>query len=95
MVVLNLELRLIVSKGIGYEGLNYLEEAGKSYQMPTITEVLAPEDVEPVAQQADILQIGARNMQNFTLLKAVGKVHRPGDAQARYDVLTRRTLTGG
>jgi chorismate mutase/prephenate dehydratase len=44
--------------------------------MPIITEVMHPSDVEKVAQQSDILQIGARNMQNFPLLKEVGKVPR-------------------
>ncbi|MCB0339282.1 MAG: 3-deoxy-7-phosphoheptulonate synthase [Bdellovibrionales bacterium] len=64
-------------QGLGFEGLDLLVEAGRVYDMPVITEVLSPEDVEPVAEKADILQIGARNMQNFTLLTAVGRVHRP------------------
>ena len=64
-------------QGLGYEGLDYLVEAGKEYDLPVITEVLAPEDVQAVAEKADILQIGARNMQNFTLLNEVGKVQRP------------------
>ena len=45
--------------------------------MPIITEVLTPEDVELVARYADILQVGARNMQNFSLLDEVGKVNKP------------------
>ena len=52
-------------------------EAGRAYGLPVITEVLSTEDVQPVAEKADILQIGARNMQNFTLLRAVGRTRRP------------------
>ncbi len=64
-------------QGMGFEGLDELEAAGNKYDLPIITEVLAPEQVLDVAKQADILQIGARNMQNFSLLKEVGKTHRP------------------
>ncbi len=64
-------------QGLGFEGLDYLAEAGETYGLPIITEVLNTEDVRAVAQQADIIQIGARNMQNFALLKEVGKVHKP------------------
>ncbi len=64
-------------QGLGFEGLNELEAAGKTFGLPVITEVLSPDQVEAVARQADILQIGARNMQNFSLLKAVGRCHRP------------------
>ncbi|KAF0161440.1 MAG: phospho-2-dehydro-3-deoxyheptonate aldolase [Ignavibacteria bacterium] len=64
-------------QGMGYDGLNLLVEAGKYYDMPVITEVMDTEQVSEVAKTADILQIGARNMQNFALLKEVGKTHRP------------------
>ncbi len=64
-------------QGLGFDGLNELKSAGKKYDLPIITEVLSPEQVAETAMQADILQIGARNMQNFSLLKEVGKVHRP------------------
>ncbi len=64
-------------QGLGYEGLELLVEAGRTYGLPVITEVLTTEDVRPVAEYADILQIGARNMQNFSLLKECGKVDRP------------------
>jgi chorismate mutase/prephenate dehydratase len=64
-------------QGMGYEGLDLLEEAGRAYGLPIVTEVLHPSDVERVAQQADALQIGARNMQNFALLKEAGRVDRP------------------
>lgn len=64
-------------QGLGFEGLEYMKAAGQQYDLPIITEVLAPDQVQEVAKHADILQIGARNMQNFSLLKEVGKTHRP------------------
>lgn len=64
-------------QGLGYDGLEMLAEAGKTFGLPVITEVISPEDVEQVARKADILQIGTRNMQNFSLLQAVGRTHRP------------------
>ncbi len=64
-------------QGLGFEGLSYLTEAGKIYDMPIITEVLAPEQIFDVAKYSDIIQIGARNMQNFPLLKEAGRIHRP------------------
>jgi chorismate mutase/prephenate dehydratase len=64
-------------QGLGYEGLDQLVEAGRAYGLPVITEVLSSEDVVKVAERADLLQVGARNMQNFTLLREVGRVNRP------------------
>ncbi len=64
-------------QGLGYEGLEMLAEAGRAYGLPTITEVPAPEHVGRVAELADVLQIGARNMQNFALLAEVGRTSRP------------------
>ncbi len=64
-------------QGLGWEGLEMLVEAGKAFGLPVVTEVVSPEDVEGVAKKADALQIGTRNMQNFALLSAVGRVHRP------------------
>ena len=64
-------------QGLGYEGLDLLVEAGRAHGMPVITEVMTTEDVERVAEKADILQIGARNMQNYSLLKAIGQTRRP------------------
>ena len=63
--------------GLGYDGLKFLTDAGKFYDLPVITEVLSINQVEEVAKYSDILQIGARNMQNFSLLIEVGKTHRP------------------
>lgn len=64
-------------RGLGETGLKILAQAGKETQMPVITEVISPEHVDLVAKYADILQIGARNMQNFILLDEVGKTKKP------------------
>ena len=64
-------------QGLGYEGLDLLEAAGREHGLPIVTEVMHPADVEKVARQADVLQLGARNMQNFSLLKELGRVDRP------------------
>ena len=64
-------------QGLGPKGLEILAEARKETGLPIITEVMAVEDVALVAKYADILQIGARNMQNFNLLDACGKQERP------------------
>jgi 3-deoxy-7-phosphoheptulonate synthase len=64
-------------RGLGEEGLKLLAEAKQETGLPLVTEVLAPEDVELVVKYADILQVGARNMQNFILLDEVGKAKKP------------------
>ncbi len=64
-------------QGLGYEGLDYLAEAGREAGLPIVTEVMRIDQLEPVAAVADCLQIGARNMQNFDLLKEVGRVGKP------------------
>jgi 3-deoxy-7-phosphoheptulonate synthase len=64
-------------QGLGEEGLELLAEAREETGLPIITEVMAPEAVPLVSKYADVLQIGARNMQNYSLLQAVGKAHRP------------------
>ena len=64
-------------QGMRYEGLDILVKAGDTYDFSVITEVLAVEDVHKVAEKAHVLQIGARNMQNFTLLQEVGRTQRP------------------
>ncbi|MCO6431316.1 MAG: bifunctional 3-deoxy-7-phosphoheptulonate synthase/chorismate mutase [Deltaproteobacteria bacterium] len=64
-------------QGLGLQGLDFLAEAGRTFGMPIITEVMSEEYIEPVAAKSDIIQIGARNMQNFSLLKAIGRTQRP------------------
>ncbi len=64
-------------RGLGESGLKILAQAGKETRMPIITEVMSPDHVDLVAKYADILQIGARNMQNFILLDEVGKTKKP------------------
>jgi chorismate mutase/prephenate dehydratase len=64
-------------QGLGWEGLDMLAEAGRVYGLPIVTEVTAPEHVEKMAEKADVLQIGTRNMQNFALLNEVGRANRP------------------
>jgi len=64
-------------QGLGEEGLKLLKEVGDELDILTVSEVMAPEDVSLVAEHIDILQIGARNMQNFPLLIAAGKSGHP------------------
>lgn len=64
-------------QGLGWEGVDLLAEAGRASGMPTVSEVMTIDQVERMARQIDVLQIGARNMQNFDLLKAVGRSGKP------------------
>ncbi|MCP4712651.1 MAG: 3-deoxy-7-phosphoheptulonate synthase [Planctomycetes bacterium] len=64
-------------QGMGEEGLKILRECGDRLGLPIVTEVTDPRNVELVARYADMLQVGARNMQNFVLLSEIGKVHKP------------------
>src|SRR4051795_4254944 len=64
-------------QGLGVEALRYLAEARERTGLPVITEAMEPSQVDIVAEYADILQIGARNMQNYSLLNAAGRVARP------------------
>jgi 3-deoxy-7-phosphoheptulonate synthase len=64
-------------QGMGEEGLRILREVGDKHGMPVVTEVMDPRQVSLVEQWADMFQIGARNMQNFDLLKEVGKAKKP------------------
>lgn len=64
-------------QGLGEEGLKILYEAKKETGMPIVTELMDPRDTELLCQYADIIQIGARNMQNFRLLLEVGKIDKP------------------
>ncbi len=73
-------------QGLGLQGLRFLAEARERTGLPVVTEVMEPAQVEHVAEYADILQIGARNMQNYSLLMAVGRIGRP--------VLLKRALAG-
>lgn len=73
-------------RGLGPEGLRYLAAAGREAGMPVITELMSVRDIEAVAEHADVIQIGARNMQNFMLLDEVGRTHKP--------VMLKRALSG-
>jgi 3-deoxy-7-phosphoheptulonate synthase len=64
-------------QGLGWEGVDLLAEAGRATGLPTVSEVMTVDQVERMARQIDVLQIGARNMQNFDLLKAVGRTGKP------------------
>jgi 3-deoxy-7-phosphoheptulonate synthase len=73
-------------QGMGEEGLQYMAEAREITGLPVITEVMTVEQVPLVVEYADILQIGARNMQNYGLLNAVGKTNKP--------VMLKRGMSG-
>ncbi|MFH1645582.1 MAG: 3-deoxy-7-phosphoheptulonate synthase [Candidatus Omnitrophota bacterium] len=64
-------------QGLGEEGLKYLQQVGKELGMPVVTEVMDIRDIELIEKYADMIQIGARNMQNFNLLKEVGLSKKP------------------
>ena len=64
-------------QGLGKEGLEHLKQVGDELNMVTVTEVMDPRDVELVARFTDVLQIGARNMQNFNLLREVAETQKP------------------
>ncbi|CAI2717331.1 3-deoxy-7-phosphoheptulonate synthase [Nitrospina watsonii] len=64
-------------QGMEEEGLKLLKEAREATHLPIVTEVMNPSDVQLVARYADVLQVGARNVQNFSLLKELGKVDKP------------------
>jgi 3-deoxy-7-phosphoheptulonate synthase len=73
-------------QGMEEDGLKLLQKAKKATGLAIITEVMSDRDVDLIAQYADVMQVGARNMQNFILLKALGKCGRP--------VLLKRGLSG-
>jgi 3-deoxy-7-phosphoheptulonate synthase len=73
-------------RGLGEEGLRYLAQAGRVSGLPVITELMSVRDIDVVAKYADVIQIGARNMQNFMLLDEVGKLKKP--------VMIKRALSG-
>jgi 3-deoxy-7-phosphoheptulonate synthase len=73
-------------QGLGEEGLRYLKEAGEANGLPVVTEIVAGEDAAMMKDYVDVFQIGARNMQNFHLLKKVGALGKP--------VILKRGLAG-
>lgn len=73
-------------QGLGLEGLRLLAEARERTGLPVVTEVMEPAQVDLVAEYADIVQIGTRNMQNYSLLKACGRVQKP--------ILLKRAFAG-
>ncbi|MBB5021581.1 3-deoxy-7-phosphoheptulonate synthase [Desulfurispira natronophila] len=64
-------------QGMGEDGLKWLRSAGDEVGLPIVTEVMNPRDLELVERYADVLQIGARNIQNFSLLKLIGETRKP------------------
>lgn len=72
-------------QGLGFEGLKYLKEAADKYNMKVISEVMDPRDIDKAIRYIDILQIGSRNMQNYSLLREIGKTDKP--------VLLKRGMT--
>ena len=73
-------------QGLGVEGLRYLAEVRNELEIPIVTEVMDTRDVEMVAEVTDVIQIGARNTQNFNLLKSVGRCKKP--------ILLKRGVSG-
>ncbi|MEX0782593.1 MAG: 3-deoxy-7-phosphoheptulonate synthase [Dehalococcoidia bacterium] len=73
-------------RGLGEEGLEHLAAAGRETGLPVITELMTVRDIDAVAERSDVIQIGARNMQNFMLLDEVGKLRKP--------VMLKRALAG-
>ena len=64
-------------KGLGLDGLGLLKFAKKETGLPIVTEIMSPEYLDAFADNVDVIQVGARNMQNFTLLKEVGELKKP------------------
>ncbi len=64
-------------QGLGEEGLKYLAEAREATGLPIITEIMSVDEIELVGEYTDIFQVGARNNQNYSLLKALGKTNKP------------------
>ena len=64
-------------QGMEDEGLRLLEAAGRKVGLPVVTEIMDPHDIDLVAEHADMLQVGARNAQNFSLLRRLGRIKKP------------------
>ena len=73
-------------QGLKYEGLDLLNEAKEETGLPVVTEIMSPCDIPEFIEKTDIIQVGARNMQNFDLLKELGKTKKP--------ILLKRTHLG-
>jgi len=69
--------RMIDFQGLGLEGLQILRQVADEYDLAVISEILNPNDIEMSLDYVDVIQIGARNMQNFDLLRAAGAVNKP------------------
>ncbi len=64
-------------QGLKYDGLKLLKEARAKTGLPIVTEIMSPYDIELFEEDVDVIQVGARNMQNFELLKELGRTHKP------------------
>ena len=64
-------------QGMGYAGLDLLEKARVATGLPVVTELMSTDDIDYFAEHVDVIQVGARNMQNFDLLKRLGKLNKP------------------
>ena len=64
-------------QGLGKEGIELLVKARETYHLPIVTEIMSTNDIELFEKNVDLIQVGARNMQNFDLLKALGKINKP------------------
>ncbi len=64
-------------QGLKYDGLELLKEAREKTGLPIVTEIMSPHDIDVFVRDTDIIQVGARNMQNFDLLKELGKIRKP------------------
>jgi len=64
-------------QGMGVEGLEILQKAAKKYNLPVVSEIMSVDELPHFVEKVDLIQVGARNMQNFTLLKELGKIDKP------------------
>ncbi|SEO84329.1 3-deoxy-D-arabinoheptulosonate-7-phosphate synthase /chorismate mutase [Amphibacillus marinus] len=64
-------------QGLGFEGLEILKKVADEYGLAVVSEIVSPADMEKAAEYLDVIQIGARNMQNFEILKAAGELNKP------------------
>ena len=82
-------------QGLGQEGLRLLAEAREETGLPIVTELMDARDLEPVLEVADVIQVGARNMQNYPLLSEIGRSGKPDADQARPVLDARGAADGG